>query len=402
MSMDTCQLYIPHQISKRYVIIGKKNHFFRYHALRHKRLVAVSIVCQQEHERKTPEKLFHKVRAPAYPISIRRRGRGVKSLLDLLGGRRNWGFRLTRLFFWRPRWDLNPCYRRESIAIFAVCRAALYAVANLRSSERAESQRLQDGAPQWNEDRPILVCWPGAYALCALRATTSKSSSDPFSMILSPPTTVRRKWLLFLSKSIESLSLKIVSLIGRPTALSTGRNTGTISIVLTLPINITSTSLAASPSPRATEPRPINLNVEPDNLFGATLMMVGLFLWVSPYASVQALAIIAGIHGIFWGILDLRLASHLEDHCRERKALRILGGVAMGIGILLIVGPELSIRDAVMLLACYLTYIGIYLVMIGIYIFHPWKKPSYYGRSAGRIIHESRSTHIVERPRECQ
>jgi len=131
---------------------------------------------------------------------------------------------------------------------------------------------------------------------------------------------------------------------------------------------------------------------------GSILMMVGLFLWVSPYASVQALAIIAGIHGIFWGILDLRLASHLEDHCRERKALRILGGVAMGIGILLIAGPELSSRDAVMLLACYLTYIGIHLVMIGIYIFHPWKKPSYYGRPAGRIIHESCSTHIVESP----
>jgi hypothetical protein len=38
----------------------------------------------------------------------------VKSLIwTFLDRRRSWGFLLSRLCCWRPRRDLNPCYRRE-------------------------------------------------------------------------------------------------------------------------------------------------------------------------------------------------------------------------------------------------------------------------------------------------
>ncbi len=102
-------------------------------------------------------------------------------------------------------------------------------------------------------------------------------------------------------------------------------------------------------------------------------MIAGLFFWLDAKASVQILALLAGLHGLFWGSWDLRFASHLRDHPRERRALHILGGITIGLAILLVAGMEFSSRGAVTLLACYLTYIGIHILLIAIYILRYWK-----------------------------
>jgi uncharacterized membrane protein HdeD (DUF308 family) len=109
-------------------------------------------------------------------------------------------------------------------------------------------------------------------------------------------------------------------------------------------------------------------------LFAAISMVVGLFLWMSPWGSVQLLALLAGLQGLFWGGWDLRFASHLRDHPRERKALRLMGMITLVLGALLILGMEFTSRGALLLLASYLTYIGVHLLMIGFYIYRPWKK----------------------------
>ncbi len=107
--------------------------------------------------------------------------------------------------------------------------------------------------------------------------------------------------------------------------------------------------------------------------FAATAMVAGLFFWVSPWGSVQLLAVLAGLQGLIWGGWDLRFASHLRDHPRERKALRLLGAITLALGVLLVIGMEFTSRGALLLLATYVTYIGIHILLIGIYIYRPWK-----------------------------
>jgi uncharacterized membrane protein HdeD (DUF308 family) len=107
--------------------------------------------------------------------------------------------------------------------------------------------------------------------------------------------------------------------------------------------------------------------------FAALSMGAGLFFWLSPRGSVQMLAVLAGLQALIWGGWDLRLASHLRDHPRERRALWILGAITLVLGVLLVIGMELTSRGALFLLATYVTYIGIHILLIGIYIYHPWK-----------------------------
>jgi uncharacterized membrane protein HdeD (DUF308 family) len=108
--------------------------------------------------------------------------------------------------------------------------------------------------------------------------------------------------------------------------------------------------------------------------FAALAMAAGLFFWLSPWGSVQILAVLAGVQGLIWGGWDLRFASHLRDHPRERKAMRFMGAITLALGALLVIGMELTSRGALFLLAAYVTYIGIHILLIGLYIYHPWKK----------------------------
>ncbi len=108
-------------------------------------------------------------------------------------------------------------------------------------------------------------------------------------------------------------------------------------------------------------------------LIGAISILAGVFFWFSDAATVQILAMLAGLHGLLWGIWDLRFASHLKDHPRERKLLLVLGAITIVLGVLLVAGIELSSRSAITLLACYLTYIGAHILLIAAYMIRPWK-----------------------------
>jgi uncharacterized membrane protein HdeD (DUF308 family) len=109
-------------------------------------------------------------------------------------------------------------------------------------------------------------------------------------------------------------------------------------------------------------------------LFLAALAMAaGLFFWLSPWGSVQMLAVLAGLQALIWGGWDLRFASHLRDHPRERRALRLLGAITLLLGVLLVIGMKFTSRGALFLLATYVTYIGIHILLIGVYIYRPWK-----------------------------
>lgn len=107
--------------------------------------------------------------------------------------------------------------------------------------------------------------------------------------------------------------------------------------------------------------------------FAALAMGTGLFFWLSPWGSVQLLTVLAGLQGLIWGGWDLRFASHLHDHPRERRALRFLGVITLVLGAVLVIGMEFTDRGALFLLSMYVIYIGIHILMIGLYIYHPWK-----------------------------
>ncbi|MHB1935854.1 MAG: hypothetical protein ACYCOR_04650 [Acidobacteriaceae bacterium] len=116
-------------------------------------------------------------------------------------------------------------------------------------------------------------------------------------------------------------------------------------------------------------------------LFIAALAMgTGLFLWMSPWGSVQLLAVLAGLQGLVWGGWDLRFASHLWDHPRERRAMRLLGAITLVLGVLLVIGMEFTSQGALLLLGMYVTYIGVHILLIGLYIYRPWKKVLPSGR----------------------
>ena len=46
-----------------------------------------------------------------------------------------------------------------------------------------------------------------------------------------------------------------------------------------------------------------------------------------------------------------------------------MGGITLGLGLLLIASIVLASRGALLLLACYLTYVGIHILIIGLYIY---------------------------------
>ncbi|MES2222242.1 MAG: hypothetical protein V4587_14905 [Acidobacteriota bacterium] len=107
--------------------------------------------------------------------------------------------------------------------------------------------------------------------------------------------------------------------------------------------------------------------------FAALAMIAGIFFWLSPWGSVQLLAVLAGLQGLIWGAWDLRFASHLSDHPRERRALRFMGIITLSLGVLLVLAMALTSRGALFLLSTYVIYIGIHILLIGMYIYHPWK-----------------------------
>lgn len=125
--------------------------------------------------------------------------------------------------------------------------------------------------------------------------------------------------------------------------------------------------------------------------FAALAMGAGLFFWLSPWGSVQLLAVLAGLQALIWGGWDLRFASHLRDHPRERKALRLLGAITLAIGVLLVIGMEFTSRGALLLLGVYVTYIGIHILLIGVYIYRPWK----HVLNRGKHVHPLPETKLV-------
>lgn len=121
---------------------------------------------------------------------------------------------------------------------------------------------------------------------------------------------------------------------------------------------------------------------------GATSMVLGSILWFSPWGSVQVLAVLAGLQGLFWAMWDLRFASHLSDHPRERGGLRILGFTTLALGLALVTGMELRSHLALLLLASYVTYIGIQILMVGFYIYRHWNYAEHSRTGVEHLIGE--------------
>jgi hypothetical protein len=85
---------------------------------------------------------------------------------------------------------------------------------------------------------------------------------------------------------------------------------------------------------------------------------------------------------------DLRFSSHLSDHPRERNGLRVLGVTTLALGLALITGMELRSQLALLLLASYVTYIGIQILMVGFYIYRHWNYVTDSRTGAERLIGE--------------
>jgi len=105
-------------------------------------------------------------------------------------------------------------------------------------------------------------------------------------------------------------------------------------------------------------------------LVGVPPIACWLIFWLLQSASsdIRLLNLIAGIHGLFWGLWYLRLAFHFQSHSAKAVVLCILGSITSGIGIIIATQSDLSKIAAVTTVACYMTFVGIQILLTAAFL----------------------------------
>jgi len=111
-------------------------------------------------------------------------------------------------------------------------------------------------------------------------------------------------------------------------------------------------------------------------LVGVPPIACWLIFWLFQSASsdIRLLNLIAGIHGLFWGLWYLRLAFHFQSHSAKAIVLCILGAITSGIGIIIATQSDLSKLAAVTTVACYMTFIGIQILLTAVFLHRECKE----------------------------
>lgn len=106
-------------------------------------------------------------------------------------------------------------------------------------------------------------------------------------------------------------------------------------------------------------------------LAGALSIACWLIFWLfqSAPTDLGLLVLLAGLHGLFWGLWYVRLALHFQAYKRKALVLSVLAATTSSVGIILATHSQPSNLSAVTVVACYMTSIGIQILLTTAYLY---------------------------------
>ncbi len=96
-----------------------------------------------------------------------------------------------------------------------------------------------------------------------------------------------------------------------------------------------------------------------------------LIVWLlrSAPGDIPLLAVMAVFYGLFWGLWLIRLAFHFHAYRGKAATLSVLAAITSTLGIILATQPGMSKITAVTAVACYMTYIGILILLTTLLVY---------------------------------
>lgn len=118
-------------------------------------------------------------------------------------------------------------------------------------------------------------------------------------------------------------------------------------------------------------------------LVGAFSIVCWLIFWLIQSAplDIRLLVLLAGLHGLFWGLWYVRLALHFQAYAKKAVVLSVLAATTSSMGIILATQSELTQLSAVTVVACYMTFIGIQILLTTVYLYRECS-------TGGELLHE--------------
>jgi hypothetical protein len=118
---------------------------------------------------------------------------------------------------------------------------------------------------------------------------------------------------------------------------------------------------------KASHRRPVAIYL----LVGALSTACWLIFWLilSVPLDIRLLVLLAGLHGLFWGLWYMRLAFHFQAYPRKAVVLCVLAGTTSSLGIILATQSQLSKLSAVTAVACYTMFIGVQILLTTAYLY---------------------------------
>ena len=141
----------------------------------------------------------------------------------------------------------------------------------------------------------------------------------------------------------------------------------TIAVVLTALCLLISGVYLGVLENRAGHRRPVGIYL----LAGALSIACWLIFWLiqSVPTDLRLLVLLAGLHGLFWGLWYVRLALHFQAYARKAVLLSVLAATTSSLGIILATQSQLSKLSAVTAVACYTMFIGIQILLTTMYLY---------------------------------
>ena len=105
-------------------------------------------------------------------------------------------------------------------------------------------------------------------------------------------------------------------------------------------------------------------------LVGTFSIACWLIFWLiqSAPTDLRLLELLAGLHGLFWGLWYVRLALHFNTYARQAVVLSVLAAATSSIGLILATQSQMTQLGAVTAVACYMTFIGMQILFTAVYL----------------------------------
>lgn len=133
-------------------------------------------------------------------------------------------------------------------------------------------------------------------------------------------------------------------------------------------------------------------------LSSAIACWAAFWLMQARSTDLNLLAMIAGLHGLFWGLWYVRLAFHFQSYAGKAVVLCTLAAITSGIGIVLGTWSELSRLSAVTSVACYMSILGIQILLTSLFLHRECEAEKQFAGWQQREV-EVHSASVAETPR---